>query len=200
MARFALTLSTVIVVSTFSLSQSGKKMTDYLNIPGPVVFDAISYNLSWSSHPSANFYKQEYIPKGESAEKFRTMLLVDVVTGNLNVHDAAGAKVSELKKIKETNPLAYYETFDNPKTGEYMIDFLLTANTPDGKVSIAERNIYRYKSITDASGRKAILLFGVSTRSYGDGATGFIGALKTTRKDLVNKVAQFTLPAIKVIP
>ena len=37
---------------------------DYLHVPGPVVFDKSSYSLAWSSHPSAIYYKQEYVPAG----------------------------------------------------------------------------------------------------------------------------------------
>ncbi|MES1222260.1 MAG: hypothetical protein ABUT20_42585, partial [Bacteroidota bacterium] len=167
-------------------------------IPGPVMFDKKNYNLSWTSHPSPAYYKHEYLPAGENADKFKTMLMIEVVTGNLNIKDIAAAKVEELKKMKETNPVVNYETFDNPKTGEYMIDFLLTANTPQGKISIAERNVYRYKSITDASGQKAILLFGVSNRSYGEAATSFIASLKGNRKTLVDQVAKFDIPAVKL--
>jgi hypothetical protein len=198
MARMILALSTLLLFAGFSRGQTGKKMTDYLKVPGPVVFDQTPYHLSWTSHPSATFYKQEYLPKGETADQFRSMLLIDVVSGKLGVSDAVAAKLAEIKKIKETNPAVYYETFDNTKTGEYMIDFLLTANTPDGKINIAERNVYRYKAITDAAGRKAVLLFGVSIRSYNDGTTAFIAALKTNKKELVNQVAHFTIPVIKL--
>ena len=61
--------------------------------------------------------------------------------------------------MKQINPVVNYETFE--KDGEYMIDFLYE-NSDDGKsVSIAERNVYRYKTITDKSGQNAVLLFGI---------------------------------------
>jgi hypothetical protein len=89
-----------------------------------------------------------------------------------------------------------YESIANPSTGEYMLDFLLTANGTDGNMAIAERNVYRYKTITTKSGQKGVLLFGVSTRSYGTAITSFIGSLKSTRKELITKVAQFKMPEI----
>ena len=68
--------------------------------------------------------------------------------------------------MKATNPLVNYEMFQ--KNGEYLLDFLLSANAADGKtVDIVERNVYRYKTFTDKSGKKGILLFAVSVRSYG---------------------------------
>jgi hypothetical protein len=191
------------ILSITTQGQTNKVMHDYLNIPGPIVLDKKSYNLSWSSHPSANFYKQEYIQKGDNPEKFKEMILVDVITGNPDSHrdaikEVVAAKIAGLKKMKESNPAVNYETFDNSKAGEYMIDFLLTANAADGKMSIAERNIYRYKTFTDQSGKTGILLFGVSTRSYGANIPTFFASLKTNKSDLLNHVAQYKIPPVKI--
>ncbi|MEP7374980.1 MAG: hypothetical protein ABI675_16405 [Chitinophagaceae bacterium] len=175
-------------------------MIDYLNLPGPIVFDGKSYKLSWTSHPSGNYYKQEYIVSGDNAIKFTTMLMVEVVTGDIKIKDAAAAKIEELKKMKEANPIVNYESFDNPKTGEYMIDFLLSENTADGKdISILERNVYRYMPFVDKAGKKGIILFGISTRSYGDKIQPFLVSLKSKKSDLVNKMAQYKFPELKII-
>jgi hypothetical protein len=191
-------LSSFILFSNISNGQTSKTVTDYLKVPGPVTFDNKSYKLSWSSHPTADFYKQEYLPAGESADGFKSMILLDVLTGNLNVKDIVAGKVAELKKMKEANPVINYEIFDNSKSGEYMLDFLLTANGVDGKINIAERNVYRYTSFTDAAGKKGVLLFGVSVRSYGKDITTFLTNLKKNKKDLVDKTAQFKMPAVNV--
>jgi len=180
------------------LAQPDKPVKEYLGVTGPVVFDTKSYNLNWSSHPADNYYKQEYLVKGENADKFKSMMMMEVLIGNNNLKDIVAAKIAELKKIKETNPVAQYESFNNTSTGEYMIDFLLTANDANGEISVMERNVYRYKTITDKAGKKAILLFAMSTRSYGREVDGFLASLKTTKSDLVNKVAKFNIPAIKV--
>lgn len=180
-----------------AFGQTAKPATDYLKLPGPLQFNNASYRLSWSAHPTANYYKQEYITAGDDPERFKTMLLIDVVTGNAEVKDFVASKIEELKKLKETNPVVNYETFENK--GEYMIDFLLSQNTPDGKdISIIERNVYRYKSVVDKAGQKAVLLFGVSTRAYGAGVTPFLTNLKGKRSDLTNKVAQYTIPQITI--
>jgi hypothetical protein len=197
--RLPFTLLAALVISTVALAQTNKPVTDYLNVPGPILFENKSFNLNWSSHPAANFYKQEYIVKGDLTEKYTSMILIDVITDQENIKDVVSAKITELKKMKETNPVINYEVINNPTTGEYMIDFLLTANSPDGKsISIVERNIYRYKLITGKSGQKNILLFGVSSRGYGTGVDKFFASLKANRKDLINKVAQFKMPEIAV--
>ena len=180
-------LSVIFICSIVSFGQSNKTATDNLNVPGPIIFEKNPYNLVWSSYPADNFYKQEYIAKGDTVTKFKTMILLDFVTGKTKIKDVVATKIAELKKMKETNPVVHYEMFENK--GEYMLDFLLSENTPDGKlVSTVERNVYRYKIYTDKSGHKGVLLFGVSTRSYGDDIDKFFADLKANRDDLINQV------------
>ncbi len=179
--------------------QTNNSKTDYLNVPGPIMFNKSLYNLSWTSHPSGNYYKQEYIKKGDAVDKFKSMILIDVITGNMNISDVVAGKVEELKKLKETNPVVNYESFNNPKIGEYMIDFLLSEASPDGKnLSIIEPNVYRYKTFTDKSGQKGIVLLGVSTRSYGNDIDNFLSSLKSNRSNLTNEVAKYNLPEITI--
>ena len=159
----AYTLSLSIFFSFCSIAgiaQSTKVPIDYLQNPGPISFDKISYRLNWSSHPSDNFYKQEYLVKGDDENRFKTMLLLDVITGSDKLQDIVAAKIAELQQMKQSNPAVSYETFDNKTSGEYMIDFLITQNSADGKsVAIAERNVYRYKIYTDKAGKKMIVAF-----------------------------------------
>ena len=190
----------LVSVSSMSHAQLNIGVKEYFNIPGPVLFDNKSYQLSWSSHPSPEFYKQEYLLKGDSLTSFKTMMLFDLLIGNLSVKQIAEAKIAELKTTTASNPLASYQTFSNPTTGEYMIDFVLTANAAGGKATIAERNVYRYTSFTGANGKKGVLLFGISNRSYGNDIAQFFAQLKTNRAVLVKQVTGFKIPAIKILP
>ena len=192
---FAITLS----ITNITLAQINKPVTDFIAVPGPIIFDSESYILKWTSHPDVNFYKQEYLVKGELAGKYKTMVLIDVITGQQELKDVIAAKIAELKKIKESNPIVNYEIIHNPKTNEYILDFLLTANASDGSISIIERNVYRYKSFTYKVNKNAVMLFGVSNRAYGAAAADqLLVSLKKTRKDLINKVSQFKMPDIKI--
>jgi hypothetical protein len=179
-------------------AQNKKPVTNYLGTTNTISFQKKSYNLAWSSHPTANYYKQEYVTKGDSVTRFKSMILLEAVTGAASVKDAVVAKTAELNALKKNNPLVQYEVFDNKKTGEYIIDFLLTANAPDGTPSIIERNVYRYKSFTDEKGTTGILLFGVSERSYESNAQTFLSKLKKEKPVLVKAVASVTLPVIKI--
>ena len=56
--RLIIHVIALLAFATISSGQSNKKVTDFLKVPGPIVFDKKSYNLAWTSHPAANFYKQ----------------------------------------------------------------------------------------------------------------------------------------------
>ncbi|RYF87127.1 MAG: hypothetical protein EOO00_12685, partial [Chitinophagaceae bacterium] len=71
------------------------KTTDFLGLPGPVSFDGKSYRLAWSSHPTPQYYKQEYIIAGDQLDKFNTMILVEVLMGSITPGEAANAKRQE---------------------------------------------------------------------------------------------------------
>jgi hypothetical protein len=197
---FLIFIFPVILLSpTLAFGQKNKAPIDYLSVSGPIVFEKQSYYLSWTSHPTANFYKHEYLPQSEAASRYNTMILLDVLTGNQNIKDVVASKTSELKKMKETNPVVNYEALENPKNGEYMIDFLLSQSTPDGKaIGVVERNVYRYKVFTDKSGKKGILLFGVSTRSYGNDVNKFLARLRSDRNYLINSVSKFKIPDVSI--
>ena len=126
------------------------------------------------------------------------MLMIDVIVGETNLKNIVSLKVAELKQMKAGNPMVNYEIIQNPKTGEYLLDFLLTANAADGTTSIVERNVYRYKTFTDKTGNKGVLLFAVSSRVYAVAVNSFFVALKTNRKVLLNEVAQFKMPEISI--
>ena len=185
------------LLTTVAFGQTTKP-TEYLGVAGQISFDKTSYNLAWTSHPTDNYYKQEYLAKGDTIEKFKKLILLEIITGETKLKDVVATKIAELKKMKASNSVVNYETFE--KDGEVMLDFLVSENTPDGKyLSIVERNVYRYKSVVDKNGQKGVLLFGVSERAYGDDIDKFFPNLKAHRFDLINLVGAFDLPEITVV-
>lgn len=193
---------TFVLFGLFSFAalqaQKTKPAINYLGTGNSISFQKKAYYLAWSSHPANNYYKQEYIANGDSLTRFKTMLLLEAVTGVANVKEAVAAKITELNALKKNNSAVQYEAFDNKKTGEYILDFLLTATAPDGSASVVERNVYRYKSFTDKKGGTGILLFGVSERSYGDNAGAFLTKLKKEKTVLIKAVAAIMLPVIRL--
>jgi hypothetical protein len=179
-----------------TIAQNNAKPVDRLGIKGPVNFDNKVYNLSWSAHPSANYYKQEYIPAGEAMNKYKSMVMVEAATGAITIKDAMEAKIAELKTLRTSNPFVSYDTFYIAGKEEFVLDFVITQNTADNKSAIiAERNIYRYKSLP---GKNGIMLFAVSVRSYGSDTKNFLANIKNGRNILVDKVRAYSLPELKI--
>ena len=192
---------TSVLISVTAICQVPGGPVNYLNTPLNLSFNNSNYNLSWTSHPANNYYKQEYIQKGESAEKFSSMLMLEVLDSKVNVKDAAANKISELEKMKAANPYINYETSYDATKGEQILDFMITANSPDGKeIVIAERNIYRYTVFVNQKGDKGLLLFATSVRSYGVESKKFIEKSKSGKAELVTKVKDFKIPAISLKP
>ena len=189
-------LSFLSFLCLFSFGQTMQTPKDYLNFPGPVTVAKTKYNFAWSSHPNENYYKHEYIPSTNTLEKYKSMVLVEVLVGEYNPSDIAGAKVAELKKLKENNPVVNYNIFQ--KNGEIILDFLITDNAPNGNVSIIERNIYRYKSAIDKNGKKYLILFGISERGYGNEGKAFLANLKNNKTVLLNEMAKQAMPEVEI--
>lgn len=173
-----------------------KKVEDYLHLGSKYRFDNKDYELVWSSHPASNFYKQEYILPNENVEKYKRLILIDFIEGDLNPKDVLSGLVNSLENSKKQNPVINYKVYE--KNNDYMIDFIMSENSQDGKdVLILERNVYRYFRINTPK-RKGILLFGVSDRAYTKKEMdNMFSVLKNKKLDLVNKVIQIEVPKIK---
>ena len=92
-SQYANRLLSAFCIAFIALTASASaQVKDHLNIPGPISFGGQSYELAWSSHPSANYIKQEYLPKVQTVERYSEMLLVEFLKGDLKVADAVGAQ------------------------------------------------------------------------------------------------------------
>ena len=184
----------LMFIAQFVMAQN--KVEDYLHLGSKYRFDNKDYELVWSSHPASNFYKQEYILPNENVEKYKRLILIDFIEGDLDPKDVLSGLVNSLENSKKQNPVINYKVYE--KNNDYMIDFIMSENSQDGKdVLILERNVYRYFRINTPK-RKGILLFGVSDRAYTKKEMdNMFSVLKNKKLDLVNKVIQIEVPKIK---
>jgi len=184
----------LIFIAQFVMAQN--KVEDYLHLGSKYRFDNKDYELVWSSHPASNFYKQEYILPNENVEKYKRLILIDFIEGDLDPKDVLSGLANSLENSKKQNPVINYKVYE--KNNEYMIDFIMSENSQDGKeVLILERNVYRYFRINTPK-RKGILLFGVSDRAYTKKEMdNMFSVLKNKKLDLVNKIIQIEVPKIK---
>jgi hypothetical protein len=188
-----------VLMCSITLGQGSGGPVNYLSTPVNLTFNNTVYGLSWTSHPASNYYKQEYIQKGEKSEKFSSMLMIELLNSKVNVKDAAANKISELERMKPGNPYVNYETSYDAAKGEQILDFIITANSPDGKeVVIAERNIYRYTPFVNQQGEKGLLLVAMSLRGYGQDSKKIIENSKSAKADLVSKMKGFKIPPVSL--
>ena len=184
----------LMFIAQFVMAQN--KVEDYLHLGSKYRFDNKDYELVWSSHPASNFYKQEYILPNENVEKYKRLILIDFIEGDLDPKDVLSGLANSLENSKKQNPVINYKVYE--KNNEYMIDFIMSENSQDGKeVLILERNVYRYFRINTPK-RRGILLFGVSDRAYTKKEMdNMFSVLKNNKFELVNKVAKIEVPKIK---
>ena len=184
----------LMFIAQFVMAQN--KVEDYLHLGSKYRFDNKDYELVWSSHPASNFYKQEYILPNENVEKYKRLILIDFIEGDLNPKDVLSSLANSLENSKKQNPVINYKVYE--KNNDYMIDFIMSENSQDGKdVLILERNVYRYFRINTPK-RKGVLLFGVSDRAYTKKEMdNMFSVLKNNKFELVNKVAKIEVPKIK---
>jgi len=171
-----------------------------LSVPGPITLGGETYRLAWSSHPSPDYYKQEYMPAGQSLEHFEQMLLIEALVGYGTVEAAVRGKVATLNRRKASDPLVNFALLKNPKTGEAILDFVLGAAGAKGE-DVVEWNAYRYAVLKARDGSAGgVLLIGISRRAYGDASTEFLRALKSARPTMIDGLAKFPLPVVRVTP
>jgi hypothetical protein len=137
---------THIILGDLGVARSDTAV-DRLSLPESIEFNGESYRLSWSSHPKPDYYKQEYLPSGQTSERFQRMVLIEAIVRGVDINDAVAAKVSMLNKRKSTDPTVNFAVVKNPKNNEIILDFILSAEDPKGD-DIVEWNAYRYAAST----------------------------------------------------
>ncbi len=190
-----LSILPVFILASSSLKDKDPVIKNYLGIQGPIQYNNSSFDLAWSTHPDENYFKQEYLLPNEKPEIFTQMLLLEALVGSISLEEAVRLKISELQHRKRTDPLVNYQLTENPKTGEFLLDFVVSSS-PGNKL-VVEWNAYRYINLQDKSGKEGVLLFGYSKRSYGEKATGFMNKLKTERITHINTMRNYAIPKIK---
>ena len=187
-----------LVVTSFLLFLSivvhSQNVENYLEIEKTIKFDNQNYNLVWSSHPNEFYYKQEYLTKEQTLDKFKSMVTIDFLKGDFKVKDLVNQKIQELENAKKSNPIINYTVLE--KDGETIIDFLMSTSSKDGKkLLVVERNIYRYTNI-ETEKTKGLLLFSVSERAYENEMGEFFNKLKIDKNSLIIKVGNVEIPKV----
>jgi hypothetical protein len=177
-----------------STTKAQSETTEYLSVGNKIEFNGENFELKWSSHPSNEYYKQEYLRKDDKLPNYEKMLMVEAVKGNIPAKNVVAGKINELENLKKRNPVVNYEKFENTEKNEIILDFIMS----DGK-STYEWNIYRYQNQSNESG-DYLVLYSYSYRNYISNEKDkrkFLSEIKKMKKDLVKKVGKIDLPNVK---
>ena len=179
-----------------SVSDKVAPVENYLNTPELIKLNGTDYTLSWSSHTSENYYKQEYIPSDNVVEKYKEMIAVELVVGELTAKDAVDQKIQEIEARKATDRVSNYALKEDPETKELILDFMMSEGA--GESTILEWNVYRYKNYEDAAGNKGISLFSLSKRGYGIEVAQFGPDVRDNRQTYMVEFLALPRPSINL--
>lgn len=168
---------------------------DRIGVPGPIRFGDTEFALQWTSNPSPELYKQEYVPAGQRVQRYDSMLLIDVRPLGADVAQTVRAMVEQINARKATDPVANFDVLVNDAGDEVLLDFMLSA--PDASGIVVEWNAYRYARGPDGQGTTMV---GISRRGYGDAAREFIEDLKARRAQDIGTLAALRPLEIKLTP
>lgn len=178
-----------IAITAALLTVSAHAQEDAVGIPGPLTFEDTTFALAWTSHPSETYYKQEYLPEGQSPESYSEMFMIDLLTEGATPESAASDMIAGLEQRKAGDPVVNYDMVANDATGELILDFLLS-DTSTGTV-IVEWNAYRYVPYGDG-----LVLYAISRRGYDEAASTFIRDLAGWRTGAIEALATMQLPEV----
>lgn len=191
---FRKTIAAAAIVTIFSvLPALAQDATDYLDVPGPITLGDTDYVLSWSSNPSEGYFKQEYLPEGAVPESYDSMVMVEFLASDLPLTEVISAQMQMINARKATDPVANAALLQNGDTGEFVLDFLLSAKDENGEF-ILEWNGYRYAE-AEFDGQRGSILFAVSERAYGNEASeAFLGNLREFKAQRTLDLTRAALP------
>ncbi len=194
MKNLLLLLSCIILqsfttVTTDPIDRNGVKRA--------LTFDKTVFDLAWSSNPNKGYYIQECLPKGEKVESSNQMLSIQLLESDISINNVASQKLRELNERKKTDPICNYQVIENPDANEVIIDFLIGESKND-KMTIVEFNVYRYKQLELPEGKKAIILYFYSKKSYGERITPFLQTLKIERTKYINEMIGTDIPKVSI--
>lgn len=195
MKRLTVLFLTMLLLSINAFSSD--KLIDYIGVKGPLQFNDTNFYLSWTNTQSGYFFFQEYIPKNETLDKYNQMMLIQVTVKDYPLENFLAQFLNMLDKRKETDKVCNYNIISSPDKSEYIVDFLMSEG--DSKtIHTAEFNVYKYSKITLGTNKSAIILYGYSSRVYGDEITPFLQALKNERTAPINEMISAKIPSVKI--
>lgn len=176
--RSLLLVSALLVLPTFATAEDKQKPQ--------LRFEGQTYELAFAE---GNQFEaiNEYIPPGETLEKWNTLIAVRSYAGRRDYKELAGGLVKALNKKNPLARAAIHSSVDGKRT---MVDFI----TWDLDQHITEFNVFLYQLGPDGN---SVLAQQFAQRVYGEEeGLDFMRELKARRLKLLAAVGEFTFPPI----
>lgn len=167
---------------------------DYLSIGSELSFNNESYNLAWSSHPNATYFKQEYLRKSDKLEKYEKMIIVEAIKTTLNPEKASQMKINELANLKKINPIINFKQVQSSNPNDKIISFTISGG------NILEWNVYKYQQ-QQIENENMIVLYAYSYRNYisnKEDVTKFINYVKNNESNMIENITKIKIPKVKI--
>jgi len=188
------TLAALVFSLPVALASFGQAHSAETAPAASLTFGDVTYHLAWSSEPSPDYVKYEYLPQDEELPYYENMLLLERVSNGMGAADVVRSQVEFLNQRKESDPVVNHRLINNESSGEYLLDFVLSGETQDGE-TIIEWNAYRYSPWRSADGTQGVQLYGYSARAYGDdNGREFLTDLRETRAQIIQALASTSVP------
>lgn len=172
-------------------------VTEYLSIYGPFKVGDYVFHLRWSDHSQETVYIQDYVPTIYDHDMYIQLLRVTLQLDNTKPKEALNAKIKELEIRKAKDPLLKYNVSMDPRTGDDVLEYLLT-RTENGDNTVAEWNFIRYAPYKSPSGKKGLEIFTYSRRGYGMKIDPFLGDVERHGKEFINNFLAIPMPVIEI--
>ena len=183
-----LTLFAAITIMLAVLARA-EKPQEYFTVGNPINYCGDAFYFGWSAHPQEPYYLQEYLPEGETFERYNKMFTVSVIFWNRKPVDAIKAKIAELDERKKTDPVTNYLVAEN--NGDYLLEFIVS-DGKDGKLDCVEVDLHYYRQLK-INGKTASVLSFYSVRAYGDDIIPFMKSIPERRQAWYDAMIQLDL-------
>lgn len=167
---------------------------DYLSTGSELSFNNEKYNLAWSSHPNATYFKQEYLRKSDKLEKYEKMILVEAIKTTLNPEKASQMKINELTNLKKINPIVNFKQVQSSNQNDKIISFTISGG------NILEWNVYKYQQ-QQIENENMVILYAYSYRNYvstKEDVTKFMDYVKNNENKMIETITKTNIPKVKI--
>lgn len=174
-----------------------ESVTDFLTVPGPINYLETEYILSWSDHPTEQYYIQEYLPEGEDLKHFNRMFTIHLFDVDMSISQAVEQKVQELENRKVTDPEVMYKVTKSPEGEEVVLEFFVGKQN-DQVLEVLEFDVYHYNPIVLDQGWKAVAIYAYTQRAYGADIPQFSQSFNDQRASFFYGIIGLEKPLIRI--